>query len=438
MSTVLGVTRRNTELGLMLMAGVLTAGAYTLAGLGRSASLPANLVPFLVIILGLLAVAHVATRRLAPSADGILLPLAGLLNGVGYVFIARLDSDLAGPQALWTAIGVGAYVTTLALVRRARDIERLRYTFALLGIGLLLMPLLPVVGQTINGARLWVRLGPITFQPGELAKIALCVFFASYLVEKQPLLTMGTRKVAGVWLPNVRHFGPIVLAWAASLVVMFWERDLGSSLLFFALFIVLLWVATNRGVYLGIGGLMFAGGAFIAWSVFDHVKTRISILTDPWSVANDAGYQTVQALFAFAAGGVTGTNIGQGSPQRIPAVSTDFIFAAIGEELGLLGTAAVLMAFLLMVGAGLRIAMRVESPFEKLLAAGLTAIIGLQTFIILGGVTRLIPLTGITLPFVSYGGSSLISNYILLALLLRISADDHERAPAPVRDSVSA
>ncbi len=438
MSTVLGAIRRNTELGLMLMAGVLTAGAYTLAGLGRSASLPANLVPFLLIILGLLAVAHVATRRLAPSADGILLPLAGLLNGVGYVFIARLDSDLAGPQALWTAIGVGAYVTTLALVRRARDIERLRYTFALLGIGLLLMPLLPVVGQNINGARLWVRLGPITFQPGELAKIALCVFFASYLVEKQPLLAMGTRKVAGVWLPNVRHFGPIVLAWAASLVVMFWERDLGSSLLFFALFIVLLWVATNRGVYLGIGGLMFAGGAFIAWSVFDHVKTRISILTDPWSVANDAGYQTVQALFAFAAGGVTGTNIGQGSPQRIPAVSTDFIFAAIGEELGLLGTAAVLMAFLLMVGAGLRIAMRVEPPFEKLLAAGLTAIIGLQTFIILGGVTRLIPLTGITLPFVSYGGSSLISNYILLALLLRISADDHEPAPAPVRDSVSA
>ncbi len=438
MSTVLGAIRRNTELGLMLMAGVLTAGAYTLAGLGRSASLPANLVPFLVIILGLLAVAHVATRRLAPSADGILLPVAGLLNGVGYVFIARLDSDLAGPQALWTAIGVGAYVTTLALVRRARDIERLRYTFALVGIGLLLMPLLPVVGQNINGARLWVRLGSITFQPGELAKIALCVFFASYLVEKQPLLAMGTRKVAGVWLPNVRHFGPIVLAWAASLVVMFWERDLGSSLLFFALFIVLLWVATNRGVYLGIGGLMFAGGAFIAWSVFDHVKTRISILTDPWSVANDAGYQTVQAMFAFAAGGITGTNIGQGSPQRIPAVSTDFIFAAIGEELGLLGTAAVLTAFLLMVGAGLRIAMRVESPFEKLLAAGLTAIIGLQTFIILGGVTRLIPLTGITLPFVSYGGSSLISNYILLALLLRISADDHERAPAPVRDSVSA
>jgi cell division protein FtsW (lipid II flippase) len=325
-------------------------------------------------------------------------------------------------------------VDTLVLVRRARDIERLRYTFALIGIGLLLMPLVPGVGQNINGARLWVRLGSVTFQPGELAKIALAVFFASYLVEKQPLLAMGTRKVAGVWVPNVRHFGPIVLAWGFSLVVMFWEKDLGSSLLFFALFITLLWVATARGVYLGIGGVMFAGGAMIAYKVFAHVQTRVHILTDPWSVASGAGYQTVQALFAFAAGGLTGTNIGQGSPQRIPAVSTDFIFAAIGEELGLLGTAAVLMAFLLMVGAGLRIAMRVDSPFEKLLAAGLTAIIGLQTFIILGGVTRLVPLTGITLPFVSYGGSSLISNYILLALLLRISDDHHEktatRAPA--------
>jgi cell division protein FtsW (lipid II flippase) len=426
-STVLATMRRNTELGLIVMAAVLTAGAYALAGLGRSSSLPANLAPFLLIILGLLAVAHVALRHLAPSADGILLPLAGLLNGVGYVFIARLNADEAAAQALWTALGVGAFVATLALVRRARDIERLRYTFALVGIGLLLMPLLPVVGQNINGARLWVRLGPLTFQPGELAKIALAVFFASYLVEKQPLLAMGTRKVAGLWVPNVRHFGPIVLAWAFSLVVMFWEKDLGSSLLFFALFIVMLWVATDRNVYLGIGGAMFAAGAFIAYTAFDHVQTRISILTDPWSVANDAGYQTVQAMFAFAAGGITGTNLGQGSPQRIPAVSTDFIFAAIGEELGLLGTAAVLMAFLLIVGAGLRIAMRVESPFEKLLAAGLTTIIGLQTFIIIGGVTRLVPLTGITLPFVSYGGSSLISNYILLALLLRISADDTER-----------
>jgi cell division protein FtsW (lipid II flippase) len=427
MSTVLGVMRRNTELGLIIMAALLTAGAYALAGLGRSSSLPANLIPFLLVIIGLLAVAHIALRHFAPSADGILLPVAGLLNGVGYVFIARLDADLAALQAMWTALGVGAFVATLVFVRRARDIERLRYTFALIGIGLLLIPLLPGIGQNINGARLWVKIGPATFQPGELAKIALAIFFASYLVEKQPLLAMGTRKIAGIWVPNVRHVGPIVLALAFSLIVMFWEKDLGSSLLFFALFITMLWVATDRNIYLGLGLGMFAAGAMIAYSVFDHVQTRISILADPWSVATGAGYQTVQAMFAFAAGGLTGTNLGQGSPQRIPAVSTDFIFAAIGEELGLLGTAAVLMAFLLIVGTGLRIAMRVESPFEKLLAAGLTTILGLQTFIILGGVTRLVPLTGITLPFVSYGGSSLISNYILLALLLRISADDVER-----------
>ena len=263
---------------------------------------------------------------------------------------------------------------------------------------------------------------------GELSKIVLVVFFASYLVEKRELLSMGTHQVAGMWVPEVRHLGPIVLAWSFSLVIMFFEKDLGSSLLFFALFITMLWVATARGVYLGIGGIMFALGAILAYTLFDHVRTRISIWTDPWSVANDAGYQTMQAMFAFAAGGLAGANLGQGSPQRIPAVATDFIFAAIGEELGLLGTVAILGGFLLMVGAGLRIAMRAEPPFEKLLAAGLTAILGIQSFIILGGVTRLVPLTGITLPFVSYGGSSLISNYILLALLLRISDDQAQRA----------
>jgi len=420
--------RRTTELGLMLLAAVAIAGAYVLAALGRSSSLPVNLVPFLLIILGLLAAAHFAVRQLAPGADSLLLPLAALLNGIGYVFVARLRPDLAGFQSLWTVLGIGAFIGTLALVPRTRNIERFRYTLALFGIGLLLMPLLPVLGQTINGSRLWVRLGPVTFQPGELSKIVLVVFFASYLVEKRELLSMGTHQVAGMWLPEIRHLGPIVLAWSFSLVIMFFEKDLGSSLLFFALFITMLWVSTARGVYLGIGGAMFAVGAFLAYTSFDHVRTRVSIWIDPWSVANDAGYQIIQALFAFAAGGLAGANLGQGSPQRIPAVATDFTFAAIGEELGLLGTVAVLMTFLLMVGAGLRIAMRAEPPFEKLLACGLTAILGIQSFIILAGVTRLVPLTGITLPFVSYGGSSLISNYILLALLLRISDDQAHRA----------
>jgi len=424
--------RRTTELGLLILAGVVTGGAYVLAALGRSSSLPANLVPLLLIILGLLAAAHLAVRRLAPGADSLLLPLAGLLNGIGYVFVARLRPDLAGFQSVWTVLGIGAFIATLAFIPRTRNIERFRYTFALIGIGLLLMPLLPVLGQNINGARLWVRLGPVTFQPGEMSKIVLVVFFASYLVEKRELLSMGTHQVAGLWLPEIRHLGPIVLAWSLSLVVMFFEKDLGSSLLFFALFITMLWVSTARGVYLGIGGAMFAGGAVLAYTAFDHVRTRFSIWIDPWEVANDAGYQIIQALFAFAAGGLAGANLGQGSPQRIPAVATDFTFAAIGEELGLLGTAAVLACFLLMIGAGLRIAMRAEPPFEKLLATGLTAILGIQSFIILAGVTRLVPLTGITLPFVSYGGSSLISNYILLALLLRISDDQAHRSALAV------
>ena len=421
------VVRRNTELGLILLAALVTGGGYVLAGLGENAHLPANLVPFLLVILALLVVAHLAMRFLAPGADGSLLPLAGLLNGIGYVFIARLDKDLAGLQALWTAVGVGAFVLTLFLVRRVRDLERFRYTFALIGLGLLLMPLLPVLGQNINGARLWVRLGAMTFQPGELAKIALCIFFASYLVEKQELLSIARLRIGPIPFPDLKHYGPIVLMWGLSLVVMIFEKDLGSSMLFFALFIVLLWVSTGRGAYLLVGTVMFGIGSYITWSQFAHVRSRVKVWLNPWPVALGAGYQVIQALFAFAAGGFAGTNLGQGSPDRIPAVATDYVFAAVGEELGLLGTTAVLVAFLLMVGAGLRIAMRAEPPFEKLLAAGLTTILGVQTFIIIGGVTRLIPLTGITLPFISYGGSSLLSNYVLLALLLRISDDQAAR-----------
>jgi peptidoglycan glycosyltransferase len=416
--------RRDTELGLIVLVALITAGAYALASLGKSASLPANIGPFLAIILGLLAMAHVAVRRLAPRGDAVLLPVAGLLNGIGYVFIARLDQSLAGLQAVWTGLGILAFVATLVVVRRARDLERYRYTFALIGVGLLMMPLLPVVGRNINGARLWVRLGPINFQPGEMAKIALGIFFAAYLVEKRELLSDFGK---GRLLPQPRALGPVLLAWGASILVMTAEKDLGSSLLFFTFFISMLWVATDRAAYLGIGGVLFAVGSFFAYSSFAHVRERVEIWLDPWTRAAAQGYQIVQGLFAMGSGGLAGTGIGLGSPQQIPAAATDFIFAAIGEELGLLGTAALIVAFLLIVGTGMRIAVRAEQPFEKLLAAGLTTIVGVQTFIIIGGVTRLVPLTGITLPFVSYGGSSLIANYVLLALLIRISNDTAER-----------
>ena len=422
--------RRTTELGLIVLAALVTVGAYALASLGRTASLPANIVPFLGMIVGLLAIAHVATRRLAPNADGVLLPMAGLLNGIGYVVIARLDRELAATQALWSAVGVGAFIATLVVVRRARDLERYRYTFALLGVGLLLMPLLPVIGHTVNGARIWIRVGPSTFQPGEIAKLVLAIFFAGYLVEKRELLQTFTRRIGPVSLPDPKFLGPVLGAWGFSLVVMIFEKDLGSSLLFFALFVAMLWVATARGFYLVLGGILFSSGAVIAYSAFAHVQTRVQIWLDPFEDAGGRGFQLVQSLFAFGTGGVFGTGLSLGSPTKIPAVSTDFIFAAIGEEMGLLGTVAIVTAFLLMVGTGLRIAVQARSDFEKLLALGLTVTLGVQTFIILGGVTGLVPLTGITLPFVSYGGSSLLANYILLALLLRISSDSVERPGA--------
>ena len=426
---MIGALRRSMELGLVLLGGVVTAALYTLASLGRTASIPADIGPFLGVVLGLVLVAHLATRRFAPGADGVLLPVAGLLNGVGYVFIARLDQDLAGLQAVWTAVGIAAFIATLVVVRRTRALEGYRYTLMFIGIGLLLLPLVPGVGRTINGARIWVSLGPVSFQPGEFAKIVLAVFFASYLVEKREVLAMASVRLGPVMLPDLRHFGPVLLAWGASLIVMFYERDLGSSLLFFAVFVVMLWVATERASYLAVSMLLFGGGALLAWRVFSHVQVRVDNWLDPWQDVSGDGFQTVQGTFALAFGGVTGTGLGLGSPGRIPAAETDFIFAAIGEELGLAGTTAVLVAFLLMVGTGLRIALQADNPFEKLLAAGLTAILGLQSFIIMGGVIRLVPLTGITLPFVSYGGSSLVANYVLLALLMRIS-DGRDRREA--------
>jgi peptidoglycan glycosyltransferase len=419
--------RRNSELSLILLGAVIVGGAYTLASLGTTASIPANIGPFLAVIVGLFIAAHVAVRKLAPGADGMLLPLAGLLNGIGYVFIARLDKDLAGLQATWTAVGIVAFIVTLAVVRRPRSLERYRYTFLLIGAGLLMLPLVPGVGRTINGARIWVSLGPVNFQPGEFAKVALAIFFAAYLVERRELLAMASWPQFRPILPDPKFLGPIILAWGLSLVVMTAEKDLGSSLLFFALFIVMLWVATEKTAYLGVGGVLFAIGAFFSWSTFSHVKDRVTVWTNPWADASDKGFQIIQGWYALAWGGIAGRGLGLGTPTRIPEVQNDFIFAAIGEELGLLGGTAILIAYLLMIGAGLRIAMRAEASFDKLLATGLTTLIGLQTFIIIAGVTRVLPLTGVTLPFVSYGGSSLVANYVLLALLMRISDESHRR-----------
>lgn len=419
--------RRRTELGLIILGAALVGGLYAIAGLGKAGSLPANIIPFLIGIFALLVVAHVAMRILAPNADPVLLPTAALLNGIGYTFIARLSSAQAAKQAAWTALGITAFVVTLVVVRRARDLERYRYLFAFVGLGLLLLPLAPGIGQNINGARLWIRISSFSFQPGEVSKLALAVFFASVMVERADLLSHATRRIGRFLVLDPRYLAPILVAWALSLLIFFAENDLGSSFLFFALFIGMLWMATGRGWYLGLGAGLFGFGAFFALKVIGHAQSRVSTWLDPWAHPYGSGYQIIQGWFAIGAGSVFGEGPGQSNANHIPYASSDFIFAVIADELGLVGASALIMGYLLMVGTGLRIALRCDRPFEKLLAAGLSLVLGVQTFVIVGGVTRLIPLTGITLPFVSYGGSSLIANYVLLALLLRIS-DDTETA----------
>jgi peptidoglycan glycosyltransferase len=417
--------RRRTELGMIVLVLVLIGGLYTLASVGSGKAVPTTgIIPFLVLVFVLMLVAHLSLRRLAPQADPVLLPLAALLNGTGYVFIAGLDKAQASAQATWTAVGVIAFVATLALFPRAIDLERYRYIIALVGVALLLLPLVPHIGEDVNGARLWVRAGPLSFQPEEFAKLALAIFFASVLAERADLLATGTRRI-GRWLVlEPRYLAPLIAAWGVSLLVLLAENDLGSSFLFFALFVGLLWVATGRAAYLALGAGLFAAGAVFALDIVHHAQTRVQAWLHPWAHFTTSGYQIIEGWFALAAGGMWGLGPGQGNPGIIPEATSDFIFASIGEEIGLVGVTALLIAYLLITGSGLRVAVRSQRSFSKLLATGLSLLLAVQVFVVVGGITRLIPVTGITLPFVSYGGSSLVSNYILLAILLRISNDN--------------
>ncbi len=421
--------RRRTELGLILLGAIITGSAYTLASLGRTASIPANIGPFVGVVVALLLVAHLAVRRLARYADGLLLPVAGLLNGLGYVVIARLSHQLAGLQATWTAVGVAAFVGTLLVVRRGRDLQRYRYTLLLAGIVLLLLPLSPL-GRDVNGARVWISLGAMSFQPGELAKICLVIFLAGYLVQNRELLGMATWPRFRPILPDPKHLGPVLVAIGLALAVLVAQNDFGQSLLLVTLFIVMLWVGTGRAGYLVVGFGVFAAGAYAAVRSAAHVRQRFDVWLHPWATYDKVGggYQIAQGAYAMAWGGIAGTGLGLGSPGLVPESQNDFIFAVIGEELGLLGTTVVIIAFLVLIGSGLRIAVRAEDPFDKLLAVGLTALLGFQSFIILAGVTRVLPLTGVALPFVSYGGSSLVSSYVLLALLIRVSDESTRKA----------
>ncbi len=420
------------------MVVIITAGAYVLASLGSEARIPANIIPFLVIVLGLLLGAHVALRRLAPEADPILLPdgrAAERHRLRGHRRSARSRPNcpsgemLARQQSVWTAIGVAAFVATLWLVKRPRDLMRYRYTFGFVGIGLLLLPLVPGLGTDRgSGSRIWVAFGPVNFQPGEVAKVLLAIFFAAYLAEQRELIATSVWKVGPFRLPDPKHLGPVLIAWAVTA-----GRDgvpEGPGLLAAVLRPV-------RGDDLG--GHRADVVPRHRWGAVRRrrrgspggrsgtCRSGSTIWLDPWKDPSGTGYQLLQGMFAMAFGGVTGTGLGLGSDVPIPASESDFIFAVISEQLGLLGGALVIMAFLLMVGSGLRIASRADHAFDKLLATGLTLLLGLQAFIIIAGVTRLLPLTGVTLPFVSYGGSSLVVNYVLLALLLRVS-DQNERA----------
>jgi cell division protein FtsW (lipid II flippase) len=440
-------TRRGTELALVVLAVLVAGVAHAAVGLALHDRVPSGTVTYGLGLGALFLLAHVVVRRVAPYADPLILPCVALLNGLGLVLIGRLDDDArmralrahrvvpradAPLQLVWTALGVALFVAVLLLVRDHTRLARYTYTSAVAGLVFLLLPALPVLGQTINGARLWIRVGPITVQPSEVAKLLLIVFFAGYFVQKRDVLSLAGRRVAGIDLPRPRDLGPVLLAWGASLAVLVSGNDLGSSLLFFGIFVVMLYVATERTSWLLLGLVLFAAGGYAAYRLFGHVQSRVDIWLHPFADASGAGYQLVQGLFGFGTGGITGTGLGEGSPGTVPFAKTDFILAAVGEELGLVGVMAVLLLFGLVVERGLRAALSCRDPFGKLLGAGLSFALCLQVFVIAGGVTGLVPLTGVTLPWLSYGGSSIVANWVLVAVLLRIS--DAARTPlaAPV------
>jgi len=431
-----GQARRNTELALLILAILLAVGAYALVGLGLEGEVPVGLAGYGMLLVGGYVFAHLVVRWLAPRADPVFLPTAVLLAGLGFAVIYRLDPSLAGAQTLWLLFGLGLFALTLLVIRDHRQLDHFTYTIGLLGILMLLLPLAPGIGRTVRGARLWVGIGPLQFQPAEIGKVLLVIFLASYLNARKELLAVATRRLGPLALPEPRHLAPLLVAWGLSLVVLFLERDLGSSLLFFGIFVVMVWVATGRAAYLILGVILFAVGAGFGYAAFDHVQARVTVWLNVFhpDLIQDEAYQLAQSLFAMATGGIAGTGLGLGQPGFIPDAHTDFVFSAVGEELGLLGTMALLLLFVLLVFRGFRAAVASPDGFGQLLAAGLSTILALQTFVIVGGVTRLIPLTGITLPFVSYGGSSLVANLVLLALLVRVSSGPMGR---PAEDAES-
>ncbi len=381
---------------------------------------------------GTMVALYLGVRLWLPHADALLLAVVTLLTGVGLVMIYRLTYDVSGrenlatTQAGWILVGTAALVLTALLFKNYHRLFNYKYLLAAVAVGLIASTIF--FGYEVNGAQLWLKVGPVNFQPSEFARIALIIFFAGYLADTRDLLAATSRTILGVQVPALKYFGPVAFVWAASLGLLVFEKDLGSSLLFFAVPLLMLYVATGRIAYVILGALLFAAGSLTTYYLFDHVQVRVQTWLDPWSDPNGTGYQVLQSLFSIADGGITGTGLGEGFSQAIPEVQTDFIFSAVASELGLLGSTALLLAFLVFVYRGIKISLLAADDASKLLAFGLTSMFAIQTLIIVGGVTKAIPLTGITLPFVSYGGSSVVGNFILTGLLLVVSENAGRRA----------
>ncbi|MER6003764.1 FtsW/RodA/SpoVE family cell cycle protein [Nonomuraea sp. NPDC051941] len=444
--------RRMAQLVMLALAVLIVMGAYANVGLAVDGKVPAGMLAYGLGLGGLMLAAYLVLAKFAPWADPLILPLVTLINGLGLVMIYRLEAAKMGGasttnQIMWTGLGVVMFSITLIVLRDHRMLQRMTYTAGAVGLVLLAIPaLLPGSLSEVQGAKIWIRIGGFSIQPGEFAKLALVVFFAGYLVAKRDVLALAGRRLLFIDLPRARDLGPVLITWGLSLLVLVFEKDLGTSLLLFGTFIAMLYIATQRTSWVLIGVLLFVGGAFLAGQVFDHVGARFDAWLDPSNpiyYGNDPvclkdppgdpmcskSFQIMQGLFGFGAGGILGTGLGEGNPQLIPLSFSDFIFAATGEELGLTGLMALLMMYALLVERGLRTSLAARDPFSKLLAGGLSFILAWQVFIIVGGVTNLIPLTGLVTPFMSQGGSALLANWILIALLVRMS--DAARRPPP-------
>ena len=442
MATIVSYTarpRRLLQALLLLFAVAVGVGAYALVGLGRFEELPANLLELGVGALVLVLVLQIAVMWRAPYADPVILPVVVLLNLLGVAMIESVHaansifglrgSASADRQMLWSVVGVALCVALVVLLRDHRRLRRYTWISAVVGGVLLLMPLLPVIGDSRNGSKIWINIAGFSFQPAELAKIAFAVFFAGYLVARRDTLALAGPKVLGIHLPRWSDFGPILVAWGFAMAVLVFETDLGTSLMFFGLFVVMLYVATDRLSWLVIGAVMFLPPAIFAATQMSHVRTRITCWLDPLSSANYGSCEQIsQGLFGLASGGLIGTGLGEGRPDMVPHAESDFIFSSFAEEMGMVGAFALLLLYLVLVQRAIRAAVGISDGFGTLLAGGLGFVMALQVFVVVGGVTRVIPLTGLTLPFLAAGGSSLVCNWIIAGILVRLS--DAARRPA--------